>query len=214
MTGLSPNTAYSIAVAAVISGSETVRSVAAASTLPAPRALAPVPVAASAALHLTGRAAIERAITRLGELAVPNTITPGIVLQAKGAAEDPGCPWEQTGAVCLRAMEFDYDRAEIGAAADASLKELADFLKANPNASVELQGHADTHGTEAYNDKLSEKRAGAVLNRLTGKGGVAVARFKTKAYGKTLPIDATGAEEGRAKNRRVLAVLRWLNLSK
>jgi len=76
------------------------------------------------------------------------------------------------------------------------------LMNSSADLKVEVQGHTDNVGGDDYNQKLSEARAGAVMEWLTGKG-VAKARLTAKGYGLTMPIADNGSDEGRAKNRRV-----------
>ena len=75
-------------------------------------------------------------------------------------------------------------------------------LKKNPMLTVEIQGHTDSQGTEEYNQKLSERRANAVKQKLVDNG-VNPARLTTKGFGELNPAASNATEEGRAYNRRV-----------
>ncbi len=67
---------------------------------------------------------------------------------------------------------------------------------------LEVQGHTDNVGNDAYNQTLSEARAKAVATWLT-QHGVAADRLTAQGYGKTKPVADNGSDVGRAKNRRV-----------
>jgi len=82
---------------------------------------------------------------------------------------------------------------------------VADFLKANPETIVEIAGHTDSMGEADYNQLLSQRRAEAVAERLTGPLGVDPERVNTKGYGEEAPIASNDTAEGRAANRRVEA---------
>ena len=90
----------------------------------------------------------------------------------------------------------------------AELNKLFTLLSNNPTIKVEIQGHTDSKGNNAYNKKLSQKRAEAVMNFLVKKG-IKVSRIKAVGYGETKPIakntnaDGSDNEEGRALNRRI-----------
>ena len=75
-------------------------------------------------------------------------------------------------------------------------------MAANQTLKIEVQGHTDNVGNDAYNQTLSEARAKAVAAGLT-QHGVAADRLSAKGYGKTKPVADNGSDEGRAKNRRV-----------
>ena len=74
----------------------------------------------------------------------------------------------------------------------------------NPDYRVVLSGHTDSIGKEAYNQKLSVKRAEAVAKTLEGFG-VSAEKISTVGYGETRPIADNKTKEGRAQNRRVEA---------
>src|SRR4030081_2858763 len=82
------------------------------------------------------------------------------------------------------------------------LQQVADLLAKDTTLKVEVQGHTDNVGGDAYNQTLSEARARAVLDWLN-KHGVAAARWSAKGYGKIKPVADNNNDEGRAKNRRV-----------
>jgi OOP family OmpA-OmpF porin len=67
---------------------------------------------------------------------------------------------------------------------------------------VEVAGHTDSVGSDAYNQKLSEGRAKAVVDYFVSQG-VPADRLKAVGYGKTKPVASNKTEEGRAQNRRV-----------
>ncbi len=75
-------------------------------------------------------------------------------------------------------------------------------LKGEPDMRVEVAGHTDSVGSDAYNQKLSERRAQAVVDYLVSTG-VDPKRLKAVGYGKTKPIASNATEAGRAENRRV-----------
>jgi OOP family OmpA-OmpF porin len=75
-------------------------------------------------------------------------------------------------------------------------------MNENKDKRVNLSGHTDSIGTEAYNQKLSERRAASVKNYLTKKG-IDAGRISAQGFGETKPIADNKTKEGRAKNRRV-----------
>ena len=78
----------------------------------------------------------------------------------------------------------------------------AEILEKNPTMKVEIQGHTDNVGSEAFNQRLSENRANAVKEYLISKG-ISADRLKAVGYGQSNPIAPNDTEEGRAMNRRV-----------
>ena len=103
---------------------------------------------------------------------------------------------------------FAFDRTDLSDEAKASLNVFADVAKAqNRNIYIEIQGHTDSKGPEAYNQTLSERRAMAVKAYLV-KQGVDSGRIEVKGYGESDPIASNDTEEGRAMIRRIEIRLR------
>jgi outer membrane protein OmpA-like peptidoglycan-associated protein len=108
---------------------------------------------------------------------------------------------------------FDFDKADIKPAAQAELEKLALIIREKRRGDVRIAGHTDAKGSEAYNQKLSERRAEAVKAWLADKGGIDPGVMKTRGYGETQPVapntkpDGTDDPEGRQKNRRVEIVI-------
>ena len=110
--------------------------------------------------------------------------------------------------IILRGINFDFNKATIKPAFTPVLDEAARLLQDNPAVRVSIEGHTDSIGTVAYNQRLSERRANAVKSYLVSRG-VAADRLETVGYGKSQPIapnttpDGRDNPEGRAMNRRV-----------
>lgn len=100
------------------------------------------------------------------------------------------------------AVLFGFDQSDISTDAKTSLDKLVKVLNTYPDTNIEVQGHTDSKGSEAYNQTLSEKRAGAVSAYLTAKE-INAERITTKGFGETMPEYDNETEEGRAQNRRV-----------
>ncbi len=99
-------------------------------------------------------------------------------------------------------ITFAYDRYDIQPQFVPTLNEIAQTLRAYPSTMIDVYGHTDSTGTEAYNQTLSERRAQAVANYLIAQG-ISSARIATRGYGELQPIASNETEEGRAANRRV-----------
>jgi peptidoglycan-associated lipoprotein len=97
---------------------------------------------------------------------------------------------------------FEYDSSALLPEARDLLKKKAEFLVANPQISIIIEGHTDERGTIEYNIALGERRAESVQAFLLGLG-VAASRMSTVSYGKEKPIDPGHNEAAWAKNRRV-----------
>ncbi len=103
-------------------------------------------------------------------------------------------------------VHFPFDSWKVDPKYYPEIERFAKFLKENPNIKVEIQGHTDSIGSERYNLILSQKRAEAVKDILVKKYGISPDRIIAKGYGESKPIASNKTPEGRAKNRRVIAV--------
>lgn len=97
---------------------------------------------------------------------------------------------------------FAYDRSDLTPKAMDNLNKLVQVLKDYPDTNIEIQGHTDSNGSEDYNMKLSQRRAGEVSSFLRTRG-VPATRLTTKGYGESAPVADNGTDDGRAQNRRV-----------
>jgi OOP family OmpA-OmpF porin len=97
---------------------------------------------------------------------------------------------------------FDFDKAVLKPAGKESLDDLVGKLNGMNLEVIIAVGHTDSIGTDAYNQKLSVRRAEAVKDYLKSKG-VDAARIYTEGKGEKQPVDSNKTAAGRAKNRRV-----------
>jgi outer membrane protein OmpA-like peptidoglycan-associated protein len=104
---------------------------------------------------------------------------------------------------------FEFDKADIRPDAETTLQQVVEVIKQYPRARVSIDGYTDAKGADAYNLRLSDRRAVAVKSWLVQKGGVNGKQIKTKGWGKANPVapnahpDGSDNPEGRQKNRRV-----------
>jgi outer membrane protein OmpA-like peptidoglycan-associated protein len=105
--------------------------------------------------------------------------------------------------ITLKGIYFESGKATLRPESYAVLQDAAKILTDNPKIKVEIQGHTDNIGSEAFNQTLSEKRAYAVIDYLVKTLGIAPERLVAKGYGDTKPIASNETQEGRALNRRV-----------
>ena len=101
----------------------------------------------------------------------------------------------------LKEIFFDFDRSDLSSDARSILKANADWLRANPGVTVEIEGHCDERGTTDYNLALGAKRARAAMDYLVSLG-VAPTRIKTTSYGEELLACKDASESCHQKNRR------------
>ena len=88
-----------------------------------------------------------------------------------------------------------------------SLDAVVELMKADNSLMIDIDGHTDSQGTDESNQVLSDNRAGAVKNYLTGKG-IDASRLKSTGYGETKPVADNSTAAGRAKNRRTEMTVR------
>jgi OOP family OmpA-OmpF porin len=118
-----------------------------------------------------------------------------------------GCPlpFKEKVSIELK-VEFDFDKATIRSVYDEHLQKVINFLITYPETMAELEGHTDSIGKDAYNLDLSQRRAENVMKYLIDRG-VDPSRVKAVGYGESMPIADNATDEGRQRNRRVIAII-------
>ena len=105
-------------------------------------------------------------------------------------------------------LRFKPDSAKLSDEAMAALDAFAAKLKAdNKNVFIEIQGHTDSRGEVAVNERLGQARADAVRRYLSMKGGIPLHRMSAISYGESEPIADNMNRDGRSQNRRVVLVV-------
>lgn len=99
-------------------------------------------------------------------------------------------------------INFDYDSAAIRPEFRQTLDQVAGTLSQYDQTYIDVYGHTDATGSDAYNRGLSQRRAASVADYLSSRG-VQPARIGTQGFGETQPIQANDTPEGQAANRRV-----------
>ena len=117
------------------------------------------------------------------------------------AVDSSGCPRKEP--VVLRGVSFATNSATLTPGSLPVLDAVAEDLRKYPRLRVELQGHTDSSGADAYNLDLSRRRAESVLNYLVAQG-VSGTQLEARGFGESEPIADNGTSEGRADNRRVV----------
>lgn len=109
---------------------------------------------------------------------------------------------------------FDFDKADVRPQAQTTLHDLAALLRAKAKGAVAIHGYTDALGKDAYNQKLSEKRALAIKTWLATREGLSAMPFTTSGFGAKDPVapnkndDGSDNPEGRQLNRRVTLIMR------
>lgn len=111
-------------------------------------------------------------------------------------------PAKGTKIATLRGPNFDFDKATLTAEGKSRVRDAAALLKPHPTLRVSVEGHTDSIGKDAYNMRLSERRAQTVADQLADEG-ISKSRLDVRGFGKTRPIADNKTAEGRAENRRV-----------
>ena len=103
---------------------------------------------------------------------------------------------------------FDFDKADIRSDAARALAQLATLIRAYPSGSATLEGHTDSKGDDAYNQRLSERRAESVKRWLVEREGIEAGRLTPRGWGERKPVAGNEDDAGRQRNRRVEVVIR------
>jgi outer membrane protein OmpA-like peptidoglycan-associated protein len=107
---------------------------------------------------------------------------------------------------------FDFDKATLRSEAEQPLGKVAALIKERGGGAVRIEGHTDSKGDDAYNQKLSERRAESVRQWFVSRG-LGGRPFSVRGFGETRPVapnskpDGTDDPAGRQKNRRVEIVI-------
>ena len=108
----------------------------------------------------------------------------------------------ETGKFVTNNILFETGKATLKSESMAEIQKVADYMKKNPRARFEVQGHTDNQGSDKVNDPLSQQRAEAVVKALADLG-VDVFNLKAVGKGSHEPVADNKTDAGRAKNRRV-----------
>jgi OmpA-OmpF porin, OOP family len=119
---------------------------------------------------------------------------PGEAVDKKGCALD--------NRFILRGVKFEFDSDRLTKPSEKILLDVAETVKSYPDVKLDVEGHTDDIGSDAYNQGLSERRANVVKKFLVEHGAVA-GNLKPIGYGESVPIDTNATEAGRENNRRV-----------
>jgi peptidoglycan-associated lipoprotein len=134
--------------------------------------------------------------------AAPSSSTSSSSLEAAQRGESTATP----ASSALKDIYFDFDSYDLRADARATLKANGEWLKSNPSAQVQIEGHCDERGTTEYNLALGSKRAQSVKDYLVTLG-TATDRLSTISYGEELPVCTEHNEDCWQKNRRARFVI-------
>jgi outer membrane protein OmpA-like peptidoglycan-associated protein len=122
--------------------------------------------------------------------------------QRKTTAETDACEKRLTEAAAKGVILFNRARADIDPKSSLTIAKLSEIIKACPGARVEVEGHTDSEGEPDRNQRLSERRARAVVRSLV-HAGVAEDRLSAVGYGAERPVATNDTADGMARNRRI-----------
>ena len=129
-------------------------------------------------------------------------LTPSDVTTPVEVAPIEVTPIAENAVIPLNNIFFDFNNSTLRRESFPELNRIVELMNERKTMQVEIAGHTDTAGSDAYNLKLSERRATSVTNYLIKKG-VAKERILTTFFGETKPVDTTNTKVGNRKNRRV-----------
>jgi len=132
---------------------------------------------------------------------------PVVVAPATPPAAAPGVAVTEEKLSQFDDVRFDFDKSEVKEDGRKTCQAVAAYLKKNPKAKLQIEGHCDERGTAEYNMALGERRATAVMTYLVSLG-VPKAALSTVSFGKEKPLDPGHDEGAWAKNRRAHFVLK------
>lgn len=111
-------------------------------------------------------------------------------------------PLEEGQTIRLNNIFFDFNKADLKKESFQELDRIIKLLQSHKTLVIEVSGHTDNVGDDAYNQKLSQQRADAVKNYLLQKG-IEATRLGSKGYGETKPLVGNTTDKERSTNRRV-----------
>jgi OOP family OmpA-OmpF porin len=102
-------------------------------------------------------------------------------------------------------VKFDHDKSIIKPQFNDEIKAMANFLTANPETSITIEGHASSPGSNAYNKTLSQKRANAIVNKLINEYSIDASRLHAIGYGEEHLLNSANTKAAHTQNRRTIA---------
>ena len=165
-----------------------------------------------AELEEEGEGAAEQASEPLAEAAVlsaPVTtaaLEPMLASRYSGKSAQPSIG-PQYRIVHHAVIQFSFDKESPKSAASDILGQTLEFFREHPDAEIQVDGHTDSSGNEAYNYYLSERRARAIARELEA-GGIPSGSIQVRGYGPSRPLDTRNIAWVRAQNRRVEITIR------
>ena len=105
-------------------------------------------------------------------------------------------------------VQFDNNKAIIKPQYHKEISAMANFLQANPDTSIIIEGHASSPGSETHNKKLSQQRADAIVDMLVTEYNISATRLSAKGYGEEQLLRLLDDEISHTQNRRIMAIVK------
>jgi outer membrane protein OmpA-like peptidoglycan-associated protein len=148
----------------------------------------------------------ERVLRENAQIEAQQAKAQAATAQQQAAADTAAARSKQGIILTPRDVTFQPGKAELDAKASRDLQQVADYLKANPNRRVMIEGFTDSTGSATLNQQLSEERADVVRLALA-HNGVDPSRIDIRGMGPTDPIASNDGTTGRLLNRRVSIIV-------
>ena len=105
-------------------------------------------------------------------------------------------------------LNFKSGSADVLTEHYSEIAKAGEFMKQYPDSEVVIEGHSDSQGAAAFNKRLSQQRADSIREYLIKMYGIEAMRISAKGFGESSPIADNSTAQGRAENRRVVAVIK------
>ena len=164
-------------------------------------------------VKISGDALYEAAVPQISERLAKDSpegwqIKTELSVKPAAAPVDPGvCQQLFSELLAKGKIRFEPGRASIDPDSAGLLDRLVEIAMRCPTANIDIAGHTDADGEDAFNQALSEKRAQAVTDYLV-KAGLPAGRFTALGYGSSQPVASNDTDEGKAQNRRIEFLVR------
>lgn len=128
---------------------------------------------------------------------------------AGAKVDEKGCRIKLKEAIKISMqLNFKSGSADVLPEHYSEIAKAGEFMRQYPDSQVVIEGHSDSQGAAAFNKRLSQQRANSVREYLINMYGVKATRIRAKGFGESSPIADNSTAQGRAKNRRVVAVIK------
>lgn len=139
---------------------------------------------------------------------------PAPARRVEPAPAPPTAEAAETRTITIRLnVEFETNSANVAAVYGDEIQEVANAMRAQQDLELVLEGHTDSRGADVYNQGLSQRRVESVKQVLVSQYGIDADRVSAVGYGEARPIADNATAEGRARNRRVVGVISWEEVS-